>query len=137
MGVAQLVEPRIVIPVVVGSSPIVHPSLCGRGEIGRRTGFRFQRVTVGVRVSPSAPNNHLITPQIISWSSLVYIEANYGAFLLCKKPSMKQSEQSSRCVFLLLNLHEPLAKDVKIIYGGSLEPSNANKLLNLADVDGG
>ena len=27
VGVAQLVEPRIVIPVVVGSSPIVHPSL--------------------------------------------------------------------------------------------------------------
>ena len=25
VGVAQLVEPRIVIPVVVGSSPIVHP----------------------------------------------------------------------------------------------------------------
>ncbi len=27
VGVAQLVEPRIVIPVVVGSSPIVHPSV--------------------------------------------------------------------------------------------------------------
>ena len=27
VGVAQLVEPRIVIPVVVGSSPIVHPNL--------------------------------------------------------------------------------------------------------------
>ena len=27
VSVAQLVEPRIVIPVVVGSSPIVHPSL--------------------------------------------------------------------------------------------------------------
>ena len=27
VGVAQLVEPRVVIPVVVGSSPIVHPSL--------------------------------------------------------------------------------------------------------------
>ena len=26
VGVAQLVEPRIVIPVVVGSSPIVHPN---------------------------------------------------------------------------------------------------------------
>ncbi len=25
VGVAQLVEPRIVIPVVVGSNPIVHP----------------------------------------------------------------------------------------------------------------
>ena len=27
MDVAQLVEPRVVIPVVVGSSPIVHPNL--------------------------------------------------------------------------------------------------------------
>jgi hypothetical protein len=27
VDVAQLVEPRVVIPVVVGSSPIVHPSL--------------------------------------------------------------------------------------------------------------
>ncbi len=29
VGVAQLVEPWIVIPVVVGSSPIVHPLLMG------------------------------------------------------------------------------------------------------------
>ena len=29
VSVAQLVEPRIVIPVVVGSSPIVHPSCFG------------------------------------------------------------------------------------------------------------
>ena len=27
VDVAQLVEPRIVIPVVAGSSPVVHPSL--------------------------------------------------------------------------------------------------------------
>ena len=27
VGVAQLVEPRIVIPVVVGSNPIVHPKI--------------------------------------------------------------------------------------------------------------
>ena len=26
VDVAQLVEPRVVVPVVVGSSPIVHPS---------------------------------------------------------------------------------------------------------------
>ncbi len=30
VGVAQLVEPRVVIPVVVGSSPIVHPNEEGR-----------------------------------------------------------------------------------------------------------
>ena len=29
VGVAQLVEPRVVIPVVVGSSPIVHPIFRG------------------------------------------------------------------------------------------------------------
>jgi hypothetical protein len=29
VDVAQLVEPRIVIPAVVGSSPIVHPKLHG------------------------------------------------------------------------------------------------------------
>ena len=29
MDVAQLVEPRVVIPVVVGSSPIVHPKFSG------------------------------------------------------------------------------------------------------------
>jgi hypothetical protein len=32
VDVAQLVEPRIVIPAVAGSSPVVHPILeCGRG----------------------------------------------------------------------------------------------------------
>lgn len=33
--VAQLVEPRIVVPVVVGSSPIVHPIKEERVGIGR------------------------------------------------------------------------------------------------------
>ena len=46
VGVAQLVEHRIVIPVVVGSIPIVHPinytQIRGRGEIGRRAGLRIQ-----------------------------------------------------------------------------------------------
>ena len=33
MDVAQLVEPRVVIPVVVGSSPIVHPNWqCSRQQ---------------------------------------------------------------------------------------------------------
>ena len=36
VDVAQLVEPRIVIPVVVGSSPIVHPtSFDGAGLTGQ------------------------------------------------------------------------------------------------------
>ena len=39
VGVAQLVEPRVVIPVVVGSSPIVHPKfsrgMC-QSDAGRR-----------------------------------------------------------------------------------------------------
>ena len=34
VDVAQLVEPRIVIPVVVGSSPIIHPNSFIRNDIG-------------------------------------------------------------------------------------------------------
>ena len=37
VDVAQLVEPRIVIPVVAGSSPVVHPTLC-RKVAGRAFG---------------------------------------------------------------------------------------------------
>jgi hypothetical protein len=33
VGVAQLVEPRVVIPVVVGSSPIVHPTFLKARDI--------------------------------------------------------------------------------------------------------
>ena len=39
VGVAQLVEPRIVIPVVVGSSPIVHPSFYPAYRRYARLGF--------------------------------------------------------------------------------------------------
>ena len=34
VDVAQLVEPRIVIPAVVGSSPIVHPIIDRKGMSG-------------------------------------------------------------------------------------------------------
>lgn len=33
VSVAQLVEPRIVVPVVVGSSPIVHPNILGFAKV--------------------------------------------------------------------------------------------------------
>ena len=44
VDVAQLVEPRIVIPAVVGSNPIVHPIL-GRVDPGRLDPGRVDRVT--------------------------------------------------------------------------------------------
>jgi hypothetical protein len=42
VGVAQLVEPRIVIPVVVGSSPIVHPIFEARGAMLYKAAARGQ-----------------------------------------------------------------------------------------------
>jgi hypothetical protein len=33
VDVAQLVEPRIVIPAVAGSSPVVHPNSVGRVRV--------------------------------------------------------------------------------------------------------
>ena len=52
VDVAQLVEPRIVIPAVAGSSPVVHPTrhlpgrtwrlelFCARARVGRAKGER-------------------------------------------------------------------------------------------------
>jgi hypothetical protein len=42
VGVAQLVEPRIVIPVVVGSSPIVHPTSSFFLIIAKKSGIRHR-----------------------------------------------------------------------------------------------
>ena len=38
VGVAQLVEPRIVIPVVAGSNPVVHPNSPALPAIAKRVG---------------------------------------------------------------------------------------------------
>jgi hypothetical protein len=35
VDVAQLVEPRIVIPAVAGSSPVVHPTSARRAQVGK------------------------------------------------------------------------------------------------------
>ena len=43
VGVAQLVERRVVAPAVAGSSPVSHPTLIGgSGGTGRRAGLRIQ-----------------------------------------------------------------------------------------------
>ena len=39
VDVVQLVERRIVVPVVVGSSPIVHPSRLGCSQVGKAPHF--------------------------------------------------------------------------------------------------
>ncbi len=55
MAVAQLVESRIVIPVVVGSSPISHPSIYAGSQLGNPHFFweyEFQKVDFfGIRRS--------------------------------------------------------------------------------------
>ena len=56
MDVAQLVEPRVVIPVVVGSSPIVHPRIPGVAGKSRCAGLTTKgsaaEVTVVGRIEP-------------------------------------------------------------------------------------
>ena len=50
VGVAQLVEPRIVIPVVVGSIPIAHPVYC-HGPLAQLV----EQLTLNQRVVGSIP----------------------------------------------------------------------------------
>ena len=51
MDVAQLVEPRVVIPVVVGSSPIVHPRSLAQPAKGPQAAVRLHRRFAGGRRS--------------------------------------------------------------------------------------
>ena len=60
MNVAQLVEPRVVIPVVVGSSPIVHP-IFQRVLTGHRVfGVGWHIQSVVCRFEPSEPLAQLV-----------------------------------------------------------------------------
>ncbi len=65
MGVAQLVELRIVVPAVVGSSPIAHPicadpgSVHGKGPLAQLV----EQLTLNQRVAgsnPARPTNKTI-----------------------------------------------------------------------------
>src|SRR2546427_6668237 len=57
VAVAQLVEPRVVVPVVAGSSPVRHPSwlrstLCDRGPVAQRIEQRTSNPCAEVRLLP-------------------------------------------------------------------------------------
>ena len=49
VDVAQLVEPRIVIPAVVGSSPIAHPNLDAADRTRFRPGASGEQQVLGLR----------------------------------------------------------------------------------------
>ena len=54
VGVAQLVEPRVVIPVVVGSSPIVHPIFSAFGCLNARAAGRAVEERANEEIGPLA-----------------------------------------------------------------------------------
>ena len=65
VGIAQLVESRIVIPVVVGSSPISHPIIvifpnAGVAKLVDAPDLGSGALGVRVRVSSPAPPNKII-----------------------------------------------------------------------------
>ncbi len=71
VDVAQLVEPRIVIPAVAGSSPVVHPTLESGAKVGRvRFWVKFfgplaqlvEQLTLNQLVVGSIPTRPTICP---------------------------------------------------------------------------
>ena len=70
VDVAQLVEPRIVIPAVVGSSPIVHPTSPGAGPLAQLVEqWTLNPLVVGS--SPTRPTTPVDNPLIILSGSSV------------------------------------------------------------------
>jgi hypothetical protein len=68
VDVAQLVEPRIVIPAVAGSSPVVHPTFGSWVELVRLNGFLgplaqlVEQLTLNQLVVGSIPTRPTIYP---------------------------------------------------------------------------
>ena len=65
VSVAQLVEPRIVIPVVVGSSPIVHPKMIERTRYGSLAQL-VEQLTLNQRVVGSIPTRPTIPEDLLA-----------------------------------------------------------------------
>ena len=59
VDVAQLVEPRIVIPAVAGSNPVVHPNLAFHGPRARRREGQRQRALRCERTSRAARSDRM------------------------------------------------------------------------------
>ena len=68
VGVAQLVEPRIVIPVVVGSSPIGHPIFC-YALICERDAARSYKLLAGDGEPLAQLVEHLTFNQVLAGSN--------------------------------------------------------------------
>ena len=64
VGVAQLVEPRVVIPVVAGSSPVAHPRFLMNGPLAQLV----EQETLNLLVEGSTPSRPTI-PQFRTKSS--------------------------------------------------------------------
>jgi hypothetical protein len=79
VDVAQLVEPRVVIPVVVGSSPIVHPRFYWPGPLAQLV----EQETLNLLVVGSIPTRPTTSPgpsQAISGEGARRVSAQPSAF---------------------------------------------------------
>ena len=103
MDVAQLVEPRVVIPVVVGSSPIVHPNFDYRGPLAQLVEQETLNLLV-VGSIPTRPTNF-------------HVRSSSGAVrphrLYCRRPDARPKVLI--CVQVCPERQRPKAKVAELV----------------------
>lgn len=120
MTVAQLVEHRLVVPMVAGSSPVGHPifpfhhSLCHTGLMlpGYNHNIEYRDRTFHVQTEDSGIDNpHIITHLFEGGNILETRKCDYANIL--------DSEQRDKVLMsLMLNQHQALIRDLE---GGQLD----------------
>ncbi len=101
VGVAQLVEPRVVIPVVVGSSPIVHPRLEKIHGLFLRFILSLYKIVIVFNNSTLFAKVAELVDALDLGSSGATRESSTLSFRTISYIQLKQFQEVTRCKFLL------------------------------------
>ena len=101
VGVAQLVEPRVVIPVVVGSSPIVHPRLEKENCFSHRLILSLYKTVLVINNSTLFAKVAELVDALDLGSSGATCESSNLSFRTISNITYNNIQEVTRCKFLL------------------------------------
>lgn len=105
---------------------------CGETLEERQSGKHFHRVTTQVDAIIKDLEDHQVERLVIAYEPVWAIGTGETA-------SSEQAQEMHQFIRKLLDMafDSEVANKVRILYGGSMKPANAEELLSMPDVDGG
>ncbi len=114
------------------ANDIVPILCCGETLSERQSGSHFERVTIQISAITKDLKDHEVKRLVIAYEPVWAIGTGETA-------SSEQAQEMHEFIrkFLTVSFDAEVSDEVRILYGGSMKPSNAAELLAMPDVDGG